>query len=389
LKVAIVEICEANHQTAVEALALTYAYDCKNQVSVYTLAGFETLDSLENYSNISVVKKNDEQSIHRFLKQINDGDFDAIHLNTISKYHSQFANIGWKNLIITVHNIDIWFDNPLKKQIALLKYRLKSTKGGIKRAVYLPIKYFVREYQRQKKRFKMVNRIIVQNQKVLVYSDNQKKFLSKYLAPEQIIVFPFCAHQPADDLSVNNKRLRVCIPGSVDNHRRDYDGLFQMLKQNYQNYAHRLCIDLLGYIPKSESYIIPKITELQKLGIQIIYSRDFIDETTYNQRLQLCDIILGNLKPSLNQKSKYGETKETGVIFNMIKAGKPGIFPDTYPIDKSLESICLVYHKDLHPILSGLLTDNTQIYALKKRTLEIVKSYEPANLYPQLIKQLN
>jgi hypothetical protein len=105
--------------------------------------------------------------------------------------------------------------------------------------------------------------------------------------------------------------------------------------------------------------------------------------------LRLCDVFLGNLKPRLNQQCKYGETKETGVIFNMIKAGKPGIFPDSYPIDKNLKPICLIYDKDLHPLLSGLLKDNTKIYDLKERALEIAKLYEPANLYPQLVKQLN
>lgn len=389
MKVAIVEICEPNHYTAVEALALTYASEPGNEVRIYTLATFKILESLTQRENILLQKKNNKQNITRFLLGINNVGFDVIHVNTISKHYSQFAAVNWKNLVLTVHNIDIWFDNPLIKQIALLKYRLKNTKGGIKQWFYLPIKYFFREYLWQKERAKMVCKIIKKKQKVLVYSNNQKKFLSKYLTSDQIIVFPFCVRQPSEDLSVNNKCLRVCIPGSVNNHRRDYDGLFQLLKEHHQNYAHRICIDLLGYIPKTENHIIPQIEELKKLGIQIIYNQNFIDADTFNLRLQLCDIVFGNLKPNLNQQSKYGETKETGVIFNMIKAAKPGIFPDTYPIDKSLQSICLTYHNDLHALLLGLLTDNAQIYDLKQRALEITKQYEPKNLYPKLIAQLN
>jgi hypothetical protein len=234
----------------------------------------------------------------------------------------------------------------------------------------------------------MIRKVIYKKQKILVYSNNQKKFLSKYLTPNQIIVFPFCVRLSSEDLSANNKCLRICIPGSVNNHRRDYDGLFQLLKEHHQNYAKQICIDLLGYIPKSEAGVIVQIDELQKLGIEIIYNQDFIDEVTYNKRLQLCDVILGNLKPSLNETSKYGETKETGVIFNMIKAAKPGIFPDTYPIDSNLKPICLIYHDDLHPLLLGLLTDTTQIYELKKQALQIAALYEPSSLYPTLIKQL-
>ena len=37
LKIGIVEICEANHYTAVEALAYTYATAKENKITVFTL----------------------------------------------------------------------------------------------------------------------------------------------------------------------------------------------------------------------------------------------------------------------------------------------------------------------------------------------------------------
>lgn len=389
MKIAIVEICEANHYTAVEALALTYASDPKNEVSIYTLPTFNVFQQLAVHTNISLTNKPNGANIIQFLQQINNIGYDVIHINTISKNYPQFTAVVWKNLILTIHNVDVWFDNPLKKQLTLLKYRLKNNKGGLKKRVYLPIKYFFKENSWQKKRSTMVATIKSEKQKVLVYSNSQKACLANYLPANQIIVFPFCVRQATEDLSVENKVLRVCVPGSVDNHRRDYNELFEMLKQNKSDYAGKICIDLLGYIPKHESKLVPKIEELKMLGIDIIYNTDFIDEATYSRRLQLADIILGNLKASLNEQSKYGETKETGVVFNMIKAAKPGIFPSTYIIDELLKPICLVYDNDLHPLLLGLLADNAQIYLLKQKALQIAMHYEPHNLYSKLIAQLN
>ncbi|MFC5284577.1 hypothetical protein [Pedobacter alpinus] len=388
MKVAIVEICEPNHYTAVKALGLTYASDLQNEVSIYTLAHFKTLDTLVNNANIQLIKKTEAQTILEFLEQINDAGFNTIHINTVSKYYSHFAAVNWKNLVLTVHNIDIWFNNPLNNQFALLKYRVFNTKGNIKQTFYLPIKYFTKEYFWQKQRVKMLTKIISQNQKVLVYSEAQKKTLSKYLSAKQVVVFPFCVREVTADLSVNNKFLRVCIPGSVDNHRRDYDGLFELLKKNHLLFANQICFDLLGYIPKTETTIIPQIKELEKLGIQIIYNQNFIDDKEYNERLQLCDVILGNLQASLNHQSKYGETKETGVVFNMIKAAKPGIFPNFYPVEEILKPICLLYSSDLEQLLLGLIKDNTQLHTLKQKAIEISKFYEPQYLYPKLIKQI-
>ncbi|MBK0382256.1 hypothetical protein I5M32_04720 [Pedobacter sp. SD-b] len=389
MKIGIIEICEPNHYTAVEALAITYAQNNLNQITVFTLSDLKISFPFPQ-ENIKTELNKQNETVLAYLKRIAALDFDVIHINTISSYYKEFSCIDWQSkTVLTIHNIETFFDNPLKKQVELLKFRLKKASlAKLKTTVYLPIKYFIKEKKRQRYRDIVVEKAKAKGDKILVYGNTQKEYLQRYLKAANIIVFPFCIHQTPQDLSLNNKELRVCIPGSVDDHRRDYDGLLEGLKENATFFKGKIMIDLLGYIPKNNQYLIPKIKELQNLGLLFRYQKDFIQTNEFENRLNSCDIILGNLKPSLDNQSKYGQTKETGVIFNMIKAAKPGIFPNSYPIPNDLKTICLSYQDNALIVLKQLIENPSLLVSLKEKAKLAVKVYEPKNLYPKLIQDL-
>ncbi len=387
MKIGIIEICEANHYTAVEALAITYSLKSDNQVCIYTLKSLKIPLSFSQ-KNIQIAFDDVGELLADYLKRIDAEGFDVIHINTISKYYKQFAAVNWETkIILTVHNIDTYFDNPHNKQVDLLKYRLKKISiQNLKNSLYLPIKYFLKELDRQRQRDLIIKNLRAKGDKVLVYSDSQKEYLQKFINPSKIIVFPFCIHQSIIDLSQQNQKLRICIPGSVDIERRDYVGFFNVLKQNISFLKGKIIIDLLGYIPKTSQFLIPQIKELENLGIQFFYQTSFLKANEYEQRLNACDIVLGNLKVNLNNQSKYGETKETGVIFNMIKGAKPGIFPSSYTIPNDLKPICLNYDGDLYPVLKSLIKNASLVKDLKEKAKLVVKAYEPENLYQKLVQ---
>ncbi|OAQ38440.1 hypothetical protein A5893_13505 [Pedobacter psychrophilus] len=387
MKIGIIEICEANHYTAVEALAITYSLKSENQVCIYTLKSLKIPLSFSQ-KNIEIAFDNSGELIEDYLKRIDNDGFDQIHINTISKYYKEFASVNWQSkVVLTVHNIDAYFDNSFDKQIDLLKYRLnRASIQKIKTSFYLPIKYFFKELKRQKQRDLIIKNLKAKGDKVLIYSDAQKVYLQKFIDASKVIVFPFCIHQSSKDLSQTNQKLRICIPGSVDNERRDYVGFFEVLKQNISFLKGKIAIDLLGYIPKNNQFLIPLIKELEILGIQFFYQANFLKADEFELRLNTCDIILGNLKVNLNNQSKYGETKETGVIFNMIKAAKPGIFPSDYIVPEDLKEICLNYDEDIYPILKNLIEDNSLVKDLKEKAKLAVKAYEPENLYQKLVQ---
>ncbi|MBU0697709.1 MAG: hypothetical protein KKE39_14465 [Bacteroidetes bacterium] len=387
MKIALIEICEANHYTAVEALALTYAVSKSNQITVFITDEMAKLYHFKE-DNIQIIKKNKDQSVADFLASINQINFDRIHINTISTYFKEFAFIDWKSkVILTVHNLDTWFNNGFSRRRKLLSFKLlnPSKNSSLKDNFYLPIKYFFKDFKLQDYRDQIIHKIKNSESQILVYSESQKTYLTQFIDKKKIIAFPFCIHQESEDLSINHQKLRICIPGMVDTHRRDYDSLFFVLTDHIDDFKGKLTIDLLGFIPDSGKHLISKIKQLNEAGIEVIFNEEFISKDVFQKRLFSSDIILGNLKVNLNSQSKYGETKETGVIFNLIKAAKPGIFPADYPIPKDLSSICISYQDDLYPVIFDLIQDKKKLDKLKESAKIVVQNYEPQNLYARLV----
>nr|MBC7614002.1 hypothetical protein [Pseudopedobacter sp.] len=387
MKIALIEICEANHYNAVEALALTYAVSKSNQITVFITDEMAKLYHFKE-DNIQIIKKNKDQSVTDFLASINQINFDRIHINTISTYFKEFAFIDWKSkVILTVHNLDTWFNNGFSRRRKLLSFKLlnPSKNPSLKHNFYLPIKYFFKDFKHQDYRDQIIHKIKNSESQILVYSESQKTYLTQFIEKKKIIAFPFCIHQESEDLSINHQKLRICIPGMVDTHRRDYDSLFFVLTDHVDDFKGKLTIDLLGFIPDSGKYLIPKIKQLNEAGIDVIFNEEFISKDVFQKRLFSSDIILGNLKVNINSQSKYGETKETGVIFNLIKAAKPGIFPVGYPIPTDLKSSCISYQNDLYPVIFDLIQDQNKLNKLKESAKIAVQNYEPQNLFAQLV----
>jgi hypothetical protein len=145
----------------------------------------------------------------------------------------------------------------------------------------------------------------------------------------------------------------------------------------------KIILDLLGYIPEDNRFLINDINELISKGFSIDYNEGFIDSHEFDQRLSKCDIILGNLKVQMNVFRKYGETKETGILFNIIKSGKPGILPYEYPIDEELTDICLFFknYTELGALILRMIDHPEIIANLKAKSRLAVKQYSPENLY--------
>ena len=379
MRVGIIEVCEPNHYTAVSALAKTYLVDPLNEVIIFTNGTIKPLLA-ELSGRVKFIIKPEEQSVGEFLTAVSKSSLDRIHINTISKYYKEFAYVNWgSSVYFTVHNIDLWYDNSFVNRTKTLISDYRSRPGNLK----LPLILFIKDFWRQYFRDRFIKRISKGNYKIIVYSQSQKRHLEKYIESGKILVFPFCLHTDFKDQSAGNKKLRFCIPGSVSNQRRNYTGLFDILEKQLFEIRQDIIIDLLGYIPADNRFLLEKIQSLNSKGFEIIYNEGFIDIAGFDDRLSRCDIILGNLKVQMNVFRKYGETKETGVIFNIIKSGKPGIMPYAYPVDEELTDICLFFkdYDDLADLMKRLSKDRNNLAAIKLKAIDVVNHYRPESLY--------
>lgn len=155
-----------------------------------------------------------------------------------------------------------------------------------------------------------------------------------------------------------------------------------MVRTRFERLKSRIIIDLLGYIPNDQKFLLEEIRSLQSEGFNLIYNEGFIEPDEFDERLRSCDVILGNLKVQMNVFRKYGETKETGVIFNIIKSGKPGIMPGSYPVDEDVKDACLFFsnYDQLAATIIDLASDIDKLSALKLRARQAVLRYHPESL---------
>ena len=384
MKIGIVEICEPNHYSAVLALAQTYAVKSENSITIYTLSAFSKLFG-NLPGNIHVDIKPEQETVKSFLTHIAVAGLNRVHINTISAHYGSFAAVKWSGEVyFTVHNTDLFFANTLGHRARLLKDDLgealqKRSWPGIKSTIV----QFVKDFKRQAQRQVFINRLLSVNYRIIVYSHSQKKHLIQYVPEDRIIVFPFCLYDGMTDNSAANKKLRLCIPGTVTNRRRDYSSLLHMINTHFAFFKENITLDMLGYIYKDENTLREQAEALQKKGFDIIFNTGFIATDEFNTRLSMADVILGNLKVQVNAYRKYGVTKETGVIFNIIKSGKPGILPHEYTTDAELKDICLFYNNyaDLLKIIEQLVAQKEKTEALKIKAQQVAGQYTPEKLY--------
>ena len=199
-------------------------------------------------------------------------------------------------------------------------------------------------------------------------------------------MFPTLIFEPDfyKDLSTDNTKIRVCIPGSVTQIRREYNKLFDVLESNLDFYKSNFILDLLGFIPPSETAIIERISVMQEKGLNILSYNYFIDVKQFDLELYKSDIILSNI---LLDDSLGLQNKETAAVFHMIRGAKPGVFPESFVLDKDFKDSVVKFkaYSDLHDLFVELFNKPQIIKELKANAMKISLQYSPAELIKRLI----
>ena len=393
MRVGIIEIIDTGHVVLAETLCKIFCSDTKNQVSVFTIKiHADNLKYLtEKYPNLSIIVKPSQQKEADFLQEIGSFSFDRLYVVTLTKFFRAFSLWQVKSrLFLVVHNLDEWFYISLFQNIRKFVHFIINY-PRIKLLIYFFKVHFI--YPSYKKQ---ILKIIHQtNGCVVVLSESIRKEVNNLNINAQVEVVPFSVFEPSlvlNDMGTQNP-VRICVPGILSQYRRNYLGLLDIVEKQLGPYKNRFIIDFLGGVQtdnllNDSKTILKKISRLNSDGFTIIIHQvNFIPPIEYDQELSLADIILGNMNVVLNKFSEYGKTKETGLPFAMIKAAKPGILPDNYPLPKEIRTSILLYHdyQDLRKILITLINDPQSVIALKKEALINSKKFSPEIIYNQLV----
>lgn len=389
MKVGIIEICVDGHYMIVNSLVKTYLENKDIEIYVYiTSKVYKILESeIANHPRINVrVLENDKKE---FFNSIENDDLDIVHYNSVTNYFKLFYEFSLKfkgKIFFHFHNIDLWFNSTIIRETKRLYGLLTNKEYNI---LYRETKYAVKQVLNNKYQKKLIKLLLhLKNTKLVILSESQKFHLNKYIkTDENTIIFPSIIFEQNKykDLSVNNSKLRVCIPGSVSQKRREYKQLFQAMRENRDFYQTNITFDFLGFLPKDESEIENEIKKLKSEGFDILYYNTFIDDSVFDENLYKSDIVLSNIHVDTN--SKTPQNKETATVFNMVRCAKPGLFPKEFILDDNFNKTVLKFddYNHLTSILKDLIINKNRLTELKENAYKVSLDYSPNELIKVLL----
>ncbi len=389
MTIAILEICAHTHYTLTNALIKTYSTDPTNNIVVYTtpfIAKVIQEGGILDNTQIVVFDKNENEQA--FFQKIEKSQYDRLHICTIEDYYQSFAQFRpqTQKLFLHIHDIDTWYLNDFKNAFKNYLHTFRHRSNRLRETARFVRDMLIRHPARQAilKNFRTYDLTFV------VLSQRQKTFLSQFEDKKKILAFPSIINEGIEKLpkaTAPDAKIRICIPGIVTDSRRDYSGLFTILETILPDIKDKLIFDLLGFIEKSEPYLLKKIQELEQKGLEILYSTEFIDAVRFDTALDEADILLNNQVVTVSHTGQYGMTKDSGLLYNIVRGGKPAIFPTSYAVDQEFEDVLMYYSnaEELKNILLQIANKNVCLKKYQDNAQQLSQNFTPQSLYKKLV----
>ncbi len=401
MKIAILEIAPHGHYTYVESIALIYTAVPENEVVIFTNEkGYNALKHLEN--NRIQIKKMlftvEVRNPDSFGKGVENAfnqivGFDKIYAVTLEAYTKEpfylmqaFEKTNFScPIYYVIHNVDFWFQQSLSDKIRNVFFQLKSFKDF----TYHFKVYFYYAFINPK----IIQKVKSSGGKFVTLTESVGNELAKFVGKEKVEVVPFSVFDGnvlAKKKENNNPRLRVCLPGFVSSIRRDYASIFQLLATDKDNFfKDNIEFDFLGGISPSEGgeQIRDEANDWISKGYALhIYDKHSVGLEEFDENLVQADLILGNMHIKQGANAAYGKSKESGLIFTMIKAAKVGLLPRGYTADNALKSSVLTFksYDEIASILKKII-ENPEYWAhLQANALKNSEKFRPLSIYNRL-----
>jgi len=306
-----------------------------NDITIFTYEGsyrqFQFLFGKELNKYTWIVKKESESKyrfIHQMFKQVQSSQVDLFYLNTISDNYILYAWLISKlklvRVITTLHSINNYFQHKpafsLRRMVRIM---------GKKKLIHT-----VRE-------FNVVSLTMVDYLKQRIPSSKKVHCLpGAVFEPEKHLVMP-----PLQAI------LKVVVPGAIDERRRNYRMIIDLVPQLEQA-GLNVCITLLGGIDKTHGQnILDILREKDWSGKLIYYSADVVDQPEFDRVMEESHVVLlpSTIYTNIfdNITEEYGLSTSSGNLFDIIKHAKPFIAPAALRVDPFLEASCVRYNEPI------------------------------------------
>lgn len=218
-----------------------------------------------------------------------------------------------KKSLLTIHNVHKWLKRPTAL-FSLSNFLIKMVVNRIKGLIVISPNLF--DYVQQKN----------------LYSG-------------LLFYVPFSLPNKSPQLLPFDDLIRIVAPGSVNVERRNYRSYLIGLR-NYalsDNSQIKIQLVLLGKIEKLSEEELDLIKQINlSTKAEVITWETYLTNSSFQEEIEKSHFLLGNLKMNYNEKRVgeiYGRTKESGVLFLMIKYQKPTLLPSSYPCNEVLSDL--------------------------------------------------
>ncbi len=267
------------------------------RVDYYISNKIDRLRFAEN-SNIKIV------TAETILNQMKEHEYDLVLIGTIHRYFSTFKEIiqRYKTTAI-VHNLN--FSKTSKFQLI---------QNIWKEDIVFRLKLFLKEG------LLSVPKVYQSLAHILVLDESFVRNKEVYLP-----IF----YSSKNELSVSDDVLKIVIPGTVSQHRRDYEKVLKKLHQFKSN----IQVVFLGKAQGLELDWLENAKSTLPKNVDIIYFKEKLSGENFSKYMINANVLWCPIQSKtqfMSVEEFYGKTKMSGNIGDAIKYGKPAIFPSTY-----------------------------------------------------------
>lgn len=258
------------------------------------------------------------------LEQLKNTKYDLVIIGTVHRYFNIFGQIcDEHNTSIICHNLNFTEISKIELLQSIFK---KDFKFRLKLLI--------------KEDLLSVSDVYRKAKNLLVLDENLSLKRFKFLP-----VFFTKVYE-----KTQNKIMRIVVPGSVSQERRNYRHILEKIKNFGELRRSEEPMDSIGnvmassvgaklvfeiiFLGKSSGYELKMIEETQTpKNIKFRYSTEKIPVKIFNEEMMKANVLwcpIQNETEFFSQKEIYGVTKMSGNIGDAIKFGKKAVFPKNF-----------------------------------------------------------
>ncbi len=314
------------------------------------------------------VVKPDDKSVRAFFVEhfdvINKSDW--IYYNTIaSNYKTYYKFKFYGKTVLRIHNAHTYLQ-PLKH------WYIKPTFFNVFKAA----SYMMREFFGALD-FYYLPKVVKRMDYYCFADENVKNYVVENNITDTTKIFPTIPGSVFNGEFkplIYAEKIRICIPGIIDERKKDYAPVIDALKLLIPLLENSVELILLGKpVGKYGQWVIEEFKKLSSQNLSVISFTGFVEQSKFNE------IMFGShllLTPTLETttfrayKEVYGKTKASGSVGEMVKYGVPNLFPSYIYFDCEMEKIIDRYTtpQTLATALLKFINDKNH---LAKRTNEV------------------